>query len=343
MLTPTEDAIAAAGGLVGKAIEPIGAKAAVPSAKDEVRAAAHAVGYAFDPVEANPDLKNRLLGSFAGTANIKADFGLHNQKVTNQLGANIIGMPGMPLTQDTINQAWARANIPMTKLAAVSPEIEQTLQDVRQARYDAENAMYQYDTTTPGQSLKHNPALKQTANQLKEIADQKEQDLATLAHQEGVDDLYDDYVAGRVQQAKVGAVDEAFDPETNTLSAKTLAKFKDKGMPLTGDLDLIARTYKNFDDWMKDGPDIVRPGSNKINFVASAVMAKEGYDKFGVPGLALGLAPFIDAPTRAALGSRLGQQLLAQPSLKAIPTDQATLARLAAMYAGRLLASQPSQ
>ena len=308
--TPGQLALSAVGGfMAGGSGEPVGEPQI-----NALRTQAQDAGYAFDPVSANPSLTNRLAGSFGGTAAIKADASLKNQVVTNAIGAQEIGLPGVPLTQDAIDQAWTLANAPMQKLAAVSPQIAQAIQDSRQLRYDADNANYQYSTSQPGVSLKKNPALQAQATAARSLADNKETQLASMAQQAGVPDLYTDYVAGRVQQAKVGAVDENFDPDTNTLSAQGLGKLLDKGVPLTDGLRLIADTHNNFGAWMKDGPDVVRPGSNKLNFFTGALAAREGYERFGTPGLAAGVLPFMDAPARGMMLSPMGQSLMAQPA-----------------------------
>jgi hypothetical protein len=308
------------------------------SAKNSLRTVAQSEGYVFPPSEANPSLLNKALASTGGQANTNADFSIRNQTITNSLGARAIGMPGQPLTQDTINQAWMQANQPMQKLAAASPEIAQMLQEVRQLRYDAAQADYKYNTSQPGVSLRKNPALKIEAGTAQALADQKESQLAAAAKQAGTPGLYTDYVAGRIQQAKVGMVDDNFDETTGELSAKGLGKALKNGAPLTDELQLIASTHNNFDDWMKDASKVTPPGSNKLNAVGMIVGAKEGYDAAGVPGMIAGGAlPFADAGARSAMASSLAQKLLAQP-----PSQNPTFASNLAKYLSLNLSSPPN-
>lgn len=293
-------------------------------AKDAAREAATAVGYVFPPVEANPNMVNRVTGSIAGKADTTAAASLRNQVVTNKLGAAAIGVP--ELTPAAIAQAEGAATQAHSAFASLSPEAQEALEEVRQTRYDAANAWYKYNTSNPGESLKKNPAQQAVAEQASRAADAAEAKMMAIDPQLG-----QAVIAEKTQLAKIGAVKENFDPNTNELSAAGLAKMQDKGVPLTGPLKTIADTHANFSKFLKDGSSVVVPGANKLTPMVAAGAASAGYAHFGLPGAAAGLLPFSDKPMRAAILSQPVQQsFLNRPNYpSARPDVLAYISRLA--------------
>jgi hypothetical protein len=82
------------------------------------------------------------------------------------------------------------------------------------------------------------------------IADALDNELTRHVESLGKPELATEYKSARVQLAKVHTLEDALDG--SHVSAKSLAQALDRGAPLSGNMELIARAYKEFDRSFQD-------------------------------------------------------------------------------------------
>jgi hypothetical protein len=82
------------------------------------------------------------------------------------------------------------------------------------------------------------------------IAEALDNELTRHAESLGKPELATNYKAARVQLAKIHTLEDAL--EGSHVSAKSLAQALDRGAPLSGNMELIARAYKEFDRSFQD-------------------------------------------------------------------------------------------
>lgn len=300
---------------------------------------ANANGIAIDPNAVNSSFPNRVLGSVGGKADTAAAFSIKNAPAVNDLGVRAMGLPsGTQLTPDTIDQAIKTAQAPYAAIRSISPQADQAMDDLQLLKYDAANLKFKYDNSEPGVSLRKNPRLEPQMAQANLDVANKINDISQMAAAAGQPQLAQQFSAANVQLAKIGEVENAFDPMTGILNVSKLTKRMDDGAPLTGELATLATIGKHFAPYVK--ANAVNPGSNKLTPVLAAQAAYEGVKAAGPVGAIAGAIPFSDKAARALAGSRVWQNNMVAPY--APQNIQALAARYGVMNISQAPANIPA-
>ena len=94
-------------------------QATADSVKNTVAAASREEGYVLPPTQANPSAWNRLVEGLSGKIQTGQHASVKNQRVTNRLAAEAIGMPAdQPLTVESLKQVRSQAGQAYDAIAA---------------------------------------------------------------------------------------------------------------------------------------------------------------------------------------------------------------------------------
>lgn len=319
----------------GSGMAAVAQKASPMAARDAAWSAAQREGIVVDPNAIKSSFPNRVLGSIGGKADLKAAASLKNGPLVNDLGVRAMGLPsGTPLDTNAINSALADAQAPYNAVRAISPDMDAAVDQLRILRYQAAKLQDQYENSVPGASLKRNPELEQPIRDANLAAANQQNWIAQQLTKMGQSGLAQKFASANVRLAKIGEVENAFDPETGWLSAQKLAARQTAGVPLTDELKTIAQIQKNFPDYVRTPNKIAPPGSNKLTPIVGAQMAYEGAKSAGPVGALAGLIPFADKTARSVALSPFWQRNMVNPSYGTPQPDfLANMARFGTMSA----------
>jgi hypothetical protein len=327
--------------------------ASLGSERDAVLAAGRSAGYVIPPTAVNPGAVNTALESISGKAATRQAAAEANQKVTNSLVRQDLGIaPDTPITPQTLAQVRTQAGQVydavknaghvvsdqqyqndlqaaltgspqlQSAYAGIGGQADPKLQDLVKAvgvpDHDASNIV---------------EAVKYIRNQAKanfksSFASGSPDSLALARGQQDVADAMEDLLKRHLQANGQQDLADAWDGARTTIaktysaeaalngnnvSAANLAAQAKRGKPMSGGLDLAAKFGTHF-------PDVAGvPGSGVGVSKLSAAIAGAG--QLGAaylhsPTMAAGAATMAAAPyaVRGAMLSRPGQALLATPS-----------------------------
>jgi hypothetical protein len=296
------------------------------SVRDSTLAEGQAVGYKLPPNEVNPSTLNKVLGSVAGKADVKAGIIKDNQLTTNTVAAKAIGLdPAEPITPEALKQAAAPENQVYAQVAALSPDAAYALDEFKQARSDASAYWKEY-----GRSLSVETQKKAIA--AGSDADIWEQLLAQEAASKGQPQLAAQFTQARVNLAKIHTVDSALNEATGNVSAPVIGRMFDAGKPLTDGLDTIGKFNQAFPLYTREAESTAGTGVSKLAIPEAVGGAIAGNHFAGIPGaIAGGAAPFLRPAVQAGLLSNPYQSMFAQPNYGNVPAGMAqNLARFSA-------------
>lgn len=221
-----------------------------------------------------------LAEGLSGHAKLERSISLKNAKRVNELVGEDVGLKGSKeITQADINRLKAEANkgysaIAKTGLRKASAEYRREIASIgdrtggesfagdvppdivklkkyyeSRQQFTAEDAVNKIRQlrSEGSKNIKAINAPEQNAkgHVQKAIAEALDNELTRHAESIGKPELAANYKAARVQLAKVHTLEDALDG--SNVSAAELAKAKDRGAPLTGNMDLIARAHTEFD------------------------------------------------------------------------------------------------
>lgn len=322
---------------VGAATAPSAAKVAADAAKLESARTAGAAGYVLPPADIpGTGVVTRALGGLSGkikTAQVASE---RNQVVTDKLARKALGLDeGAELTADVLQGLRKKAGgayevvrgsgevtsdpaflQTLDRIASVSKGaarsfpglkengVEDLIAAVRQPKFDAGDAIdatmllreqadkaFRQGDTTVGR------AAKTAATALE---DQLERHLTASGNPDAVKAFQE----ARKQIAKTYTVQKALNPETGGVTAAKLAKDLEKGRPLSGELEQVARVSSAFPkatQMLKEAPGSTSPLD--WLFAATAGM-----------GHPLGAASVLARPAaREAILSRPAQSMMMKP------------------------------
>lgn len=263
---------------------PTPAAAAIDPAVAETTGA----GFKLTPAQAGGSTA-KMLESLVGPAKLERSVSKSNAPLVNELSKSDIGIPeNQPINDATLNAAKAPHNAIYSRVSQlgavptdanfqsaigsltnrtgagsfgfdVSPAVENLKQGygtlnefdagdavnkIRQLRKDANMNFKAYDPEKNALAS----AQKGVASALEDQLDRHVQQLSQtgLAPPDLISQLRD----ARVSLAKIHSVEDAL--QGQNVSAKSLSKQQDRGVPLTGNLETIANSYKNFDRSFQD-------------------------------------------------------------------------------------------
>lgn len=221
-----------------------------------------------------------LAEGLSGHARLERSISLKNAKKVNELVGEDVGLKGSKeITQADLNRLYVEGNKPYAEIAKTgtrrtSKEYQQEIRSIsdrtggdsftgdvpkdvkRLKQYyanipsfkagDAVNKIRQLRSDA-SKNIKALNAPEQNAkgHVQRAIAEALDNELTRHVESLGQPELAAKYKAARVQLAKVHTLEDALDG--SNVSAAELAKAKDRGVPLTGNMDLIARAHTEFD------------------------------------------------------------------------------------------------
>lgn len=377
-------ATGAAGSAVGAGVAKIAAarnaarqaaaasEASLNAERDSVLAAGRQAGYVVPPTAINPNAVNTALESVSGKAATRQAAATANQKVTNSLVRQDLGMPqDAPITQDALDAVRKQAGSVYNAVGKAghvaadqqygndlqaalsgSPQLQQAFPGIGAQSNQQLRDLVQ-SVNVPGADASHFlEGVKFLRNQakgnFKSAFASGNPDTMTLARgQQDVADSMEDLLKRHLQANGQGDLADAWDAARTTIakthsvesalngnnvSAAGLAAQAKRGKPMSDGMDLAAKFGTHFSDVA--GVPASGAGVSKL----AATMAGAG--QLGAaylhsPTMAAGAATMAAAPyvTRGVMLSGPGQRLLASPSYGPGGIGTATLNALEA--AGR--------
>ncbi len=347
-------------GLIASLLAPAGANAAIKYGTGQVALAnalksqkqpytdtlneVRGAGYAVPPNLSNPNLLNATLQGIAGgRAAVGQSFSNANNAVTDAMMRQKLGLPAdAPIDAAGIKSAFSTAAQPyndMSTLAGLPPSVvgtrlsagglgpvenvygpsptppSQLLEQWKQNNSDATDLWKKY---TQG----HDPADKNAYNALIAKNQGLTAQMQAAAEAAGRPEMVPALQNARVQTAQIGDIQRASNPDTGSVNALDLARARNRGVPLTGDLLTAAKMGANF-------PSAVQPsaklgGGNALtSTLGTGAGAIIGNSLGGPVGSMMGAAgaPFVvnygQGGVRSLLQSALAQRLLGTPSYSA--------------------------
>lgn len=296
------------------------------SVRDAILQAGQEAGLTVPPSAVNPSWINKRLESIAGKAAVGQEASARNQQAVNTMGKKALGMADdTPLTEQVLDKFRDVAAQPYRDVAAlptmppdrlkgiggyplIGPEKQapaEALRDLKLARSQANDAWKEYNRTGV-------VTAKEAAEKLSGKATDLEAYLVKTAQHAGRDDVVNALRAARTKIAKSYEVEKALNLGNGDISAPVLGRALDRGAPLSGELETIAKFQQAFPSYMREGAKIPTPGVSKSEAVVSAMLAAGGGMGAGPAGVALGALPMLSGPVRSMVLSPTYQKLMAK-------------------------------
>ena len=279
---------------------------ALNQTKAETLKVGQAAGYVVPPSAVNPSWVNKRLESIAGKAAIGQDAAVRNQATTTGLAGKAVGLADdVPMSEQALDAVRKTAGGPYKETAALSKIAEADLEALKAARFDA-NAQFKFYNRTG------DPAVLAKAKEARELSNMLEDSLKSEASAAGKHDLVKQLVEARKQIAKTHTVGRAVNVGDGSVSAPVLGRMLDKGAPLTGELETIAKMQQAFPAYMREGASIPTPGVSKSEALSAALLATAGGAAGGPIGMAAGALPLLSGPARSLVLSKPYQSMMAK-------------------------------
>lgn len=353
------------------------ADAAIARSANEVRdqslAAGREEGYVVSPSTVKPSFMNNRLESIAGKAALKQEATIRNQGITNKIAARELDMPeGTAITEGKLKAYRAEVAEPYreaAKLPTLPPDrvsgmkgsfaspyplfgpkkltAEQTVRDLKQARYDANNKWKEANRTGQVSSLEEAKALSAKVESL-------EAHLEATAAAAGKTELVAQLRDARQKIAKSYDIERSLNLGNADISAPTLGRALDNGAKLSGGLETIGKFQQGPGrQFMGEGSSVPTPGVSALEPYAMAGAGAAGSAlSGGVGGIIAGGFPLIRGPVRSLLLSKPYQRFMASPDyspgvvnklLSQMPPGTSPEVALQAMLIARAIAERNQQ
>lgn len=363
--------IPALGGAAAQKLGTKGADTLNPS-KRATFEAGRKEGLLVTPSSISDSSINRRIESVAGKAAIGQAASKKNQETVTRLAKEAIGVPEKTdITEavlDTIRReeakpyeeiramaekaqkgasdlrsATSRSSAHETEALRAIPETAENLRsleiqaaadidELRKARDVAKRNYLHYEKTGT-------PSALDAAEAADALAAQLEDKIEKAAAEFGTPELVSRLRSARTRIAKTYDVENALNLGDSQVAARILARALNKGRPLSGELENIAKFTEAFPSVMREGATIPTPGVSKVEAGLAALLAAGGMGATQSPiGAAFGALPLLSGPARALVLSKPYQRMLtAEPF--ALPKTAAGT-RLVAQAAGQEVARE---
>jgi hypothetical protein len=325
-----------------------GAKAGAAGMTKAVEAApmvdvARKAGYVLKPSGAGGKV-GKVAEGMAGSPKLSVDASIKNQKVTDTLAGDEIGLPkGARATKAALSAAKQPHNAVYKEMAglgdmetdakykadiaaigrtpgtsfpkAVNPDLEKLRDTYDEMRFDAKDAVLKVrelrSSATKNIKAPNAPERNELGYAQKHIADAIEGQMLRHATSIGKTDLAQRFAAARTKLAQIHAVEAATKGNTGEVSAQALAKQLNNGVPLSGKLKTIADVANEFGEVTRDATKL----KNKVPVTVLDGLLAGGMGGLGAAGHpvagAAGLAGMLARPgVRKALLSKVYQKRL---------------------------------
>lgn len=310
--------------LMGRSTPAKSAKTIAAEMQNEVRDAtynaARAEGYKFPPSATNESFVNRRVEGAAGRPMLNQEMTIHNQKMTNKIAAREAGLPeNTAITPGRLETRRNELAAPYREVAALDAATAQDLLDLRTARNQATKWYNYFDRSG-------NPMVEQRAKRFADKAELLEGYIEEAAKNAGKLDLVDRLRQARKEIAKTYDIERALIEGSGDISAQSLGAMLDKGKPLSGGLETIARAHQAFRPYMGEAVNIRNPGVDRIRS-AIGIAASAAGAHGGIGWLSEGI-PLAAGPARSLVKTDLYQNAIGKPSYPANPLTPQSLAGL---------------
>jgi hypothetical protein len=270
------------------------AKATQDAQKLAVARAAAEQGYVVPPVDLQPGLMTKMLSGLSGKIKTSQVASQRNQEVTDRLARQALGLdPAAELTPDALQQLRQKAGgayealrgagqvtadqpflSRLDQIAAVSKGasrsfpglgengVDDLIGAVRQPTFDAGDAIDAISLLRDKADKAFRQGDTTVGRAAKGAATALEDQLQRHLEAAGNPGMLNAFQQARQQIAKSYSVQSALNPSTGSVAAPKLAQQLQKGKPLSGDLETIARFGQAFpkaSQMLKEDPGSVSP------------------------------------------------------------------------------------
>jgi hypothetical protein len=250
-------------------------------------------GYVVPPSAVKPSFIGNRLESLGGKAAIGQEAASRNQEITNALARKAVGLADdTPVTGQALEAVRTAAGKPYQEVAALSKIAADDLEALKAARHEAQVYFKHYNVSADPASLEKAKAARSLSNML-------EQSLEAEAQTAGRAGLVDELRAARQTIAKTYDLGRAVNEGTGDISAPVLGRLLDKGRPLSGEMETIAKFNKAFPAYTREGAKVPTAGVSKSEALAAALLATGGAAAGGPAGLVAGALPLLSGPARS--------------------------------------------
>jgi len=276
--------------------------------RDATLKSAQDAGYVLPLSSVKPTAAGNVVESFAGKAALKQEAEIKNQQVTNKLVRDELQLPAnTPLTEGTLTNLRNQASAPYREVSALSPRADKMLQALRDARSEAKDQWRHWD-------MQGVPEAKRQAVALDNKSEMLERLLEKEALSKGRPDLIPQLREARTYIAKTYDIERALNLGNGNIDAQIIGRALDRGRPLTGNLETIAKFAEGPGrQFTREASKVPNPGTSAFNAGAAGVLGYEGYQHFGAPGLAAAAIPFVRGGVRQGLLSDAYQSRFNRP------------------------------
>lgn len=304
--------ISAAKGRIAK----LAAEKSANVARDDTLTAARQSGYVVPPSEVDPGFVTNILEKWAGKAAVSQSASLKNQKVTNRLVRESLGLPkDTPITPDTLEPikqaAWTvyestrklgtltadkQFDDAINAIAGKStklnplPGVDDLVERLKQGTFDADDVVTAIQTFKGNASTRLKPMNTDVVSRNLGKAEAKAAEaLEGLIERNLGGEALKTFKAARVTLGKVGTVERAMIESTGDVSARKLAQDLAKGKPLTGELRTAAKFAQAYPRSNQLNVNPI-PGGSPLDVAAAGISVAAGNPGIGSLLLARPLA-----------------------------------------------------
>lgn len=256
-----------------------------PLALQKVRDDAHAAGYA--PIDAIPTLNSTTDYQKALVA-IDNKYGLPNSKVS-------------ALKNPEVSKMLQELNVSDMSGA----EANSLIRNLREGGSNKINGSYGASNGDQNRNL--GKAMISAAGAIEDLVGQS---LIGTPNADLIPGLRD----ARKTIAQTFTVQKALNPATGDVNPSVFAKALAKGVPLTGEQELIGRFASAFPQFAGRGPSTPTPNVSALEAIAAPALAIGGHAAAGGAGMLAGAIPLLRSPVRNVLLSDWFQRNYANPS-----------------------------
>jgi len=302
--------------------------------RDATLQATQQAGYVLPPSYANGSLPARIAESLSGKYKTNQAAQILNQRNTNNLAREYLGMPkGQAFSDDAINALKDVQNQAYRDVAALPPisnpfngvaggvqptqSGKEVLNQLKEARFNSKLNWQHFNKTG-------DPAAYANAAKLDATAEQLENTLEAIAKNSNKTDLVDSLRASRRELAKIHTIDKAMNDATGDVDATVLAKMLTNDAPLSDQAKTIGRFSQAYGDVSRVPKSGDANPMTALDWMSTAVGA-------GISPYALAL-PVGRMASRAAILSPMAQKAMANPKYGVGPTNKLAEAIFSSRY-----------
>lgn len=259
-------------------------------------------GYVVPPNMLHPGFKNSVIESISGKQATQQIASTKNTEVTEGLVRNALGIADdVPLSQGTLENLRKTAGKAYAEVSGLSPQAAADLEALKVARNESQGWFKAYNRSASPNDLAQAKKLKADADALETAL---EQHAAAAGRKELIPALRD----ARKEIAKTYTVGRALNDAAGTVDARVLGRMHEKGLPLSGGLEVAGQFASAFPTIAKSPQQIGSPGSHNMKAIAAGLMALGGHASMGPMGLLTAAVPFVAPPIARSLMFSKGAQ-----------------------------------